>query len=106
EVDGSLAYVPWPELGEAQDGKDADARPEQVRHERTSTGLRPWILPGANPFLRDPAQHAERPDQAPPVVPESAAPELDDSAGSRSPCPTTGRSPDRSSSTARTEAWG
>ena len=80
EVDGSLAYVPWPELGEAQDGKDADARPEQVRHERTSTGLRPWILPGANPFLRDPAQHAERPDQAPPVVPESAAPELDDSA--------------------------
>src|SRR5699024_11820707 len=78
EVDGSLADGPWRELGEAQDGKDADARPEQVRHERTSTGLRPWILPGANPFRRDPAQHAERPGQAPPVAPESAAPQLDD----------------------------
>src|SRR5699024_3431056 len=80
QVDDSLAYIPWPALGEAQDGKDADARPEQVRHESSDTGLRPWILPSANPFLRDPATHAVCPEQAPPVVPDSAAPDLDDSA--------------------------
>ncbi|MGP9602200.1 beta-galactosidase GalB [Brachybacterium sp. AOP42-E1-35] len=79
QVDRALDYVPWPELGEAQDGKDADARPEQVRHDAAETGLRPWIQPGANAFLRDPAQHAQRPDQQPPVAPDAADPALDDS---------------------------
>jgi beta-galactosidase len=80
EVDRALDYVPWPALGEAQDGKDADARPEQVRHERSDTGLRPWILPSANPFVRDPAAHARRPAQAPPARPDAADPWFDDGA--------------------------
>lgn len=79
QVDRALDYVPWPELGEAQDGKDADARPEQVRHDAAEIGLRPWILPGANAFTHDPARQAQRPDQQPPVAPDAAAPALDDS---------------------------
>lgn len=79
QVDRALDYVPWPELGEAQDGKDADARPEQVRHDAAETGLRPWILPVANAFIHDPARHAQRPDQQPPVAPDAADPALDDS---------------------------
>lgn len=78
QVDEALAYVPWPALGEAQDGKDADARPEQVQHEAAETGLRPWILPTANPFVSDPAQHTQRPPTAPPVAPEAADPALVD----------------------------
>lgn len=79
QVDRALDYVPWPELGEAQDGKDADARPEQVHHAAAETGLRPWILPGANPLLRDPAQRAQRPEQQPLIAPDAADPALDDS---------------------------
>lgn len=78
QVDRALDYMPWPALGEAQDGKDADARPEQVRHDVADSGLRPWILPAANPFLADPAQHARRPEHAPPVTPEAASANLDD----------------------------
>ena len=78
QVDEALAYVPWPALGEAQDGKDADARPEQVRHESTDMGLRPWILPTANHFIHDPAKQTQRPDHPPQVAPEAADPALDD----------------------------
>ncbi|ATG56201.1 beta-galactosidase [Brachybacterium ginsengisoli] len=78
QVDHALDYIPWPELGAAEDGKDADARPEQVRHDAADTGLRPWILPTASPFVHDPSARAERPEGAPPVRPRAADPGTDD----------------------------
>lgn len=78
QVDHALDYIPWPDLGEAQDGKDADARPEAVRHATADIGLRPWILPSANALLPDASAHAARPDHAPPVTPDAADPAFDD----------------------------
>lgn len=79
EVDHALDYVPWPDLGDAQDGKDADARPELVRHEAADVGLRPWILPTANPLRADPARRPERPAHPPEVAPSAADPAFEDS---------------------------
>lgn len=80
DVDHALDYIPWPDLGTAADGKDADARPEDVRHDVAEDGLRRWILPDRNPFVADQAQRAERPVEAPPVRPEAAQLDVDDSA--------------------------
>lgn len=80
DVDHALDYETRPELGEAEDGKDADARPEQVDHGADdAVGLKPWILPSAAPLLADPADRARRPAEDPPVAPDAARTDLDDS---------------------------
>lgn len=80
DVDPALEYAPRPALGKAEDGKDADARPEEVQHETGEViGLRPWILPSGNPLLADPSQRSKRPAHDPAVTVGAAAPDLDDS---------------------------
>ncbi|MEE1650214.1 beta-galactosidase GalB [Brachybacterium sp. J144] len=79
EVDRALDYIPWPDLGEAEDGKDADARPEDVRHDVAEAGLRRWILPCRDEFVGDPAASTPRPAEKPLVRPDAAQPEHDDS---------------------------
>ena len=78
-VDHALDYAPRPALGLAQDGKDADARPEQVEHASADTGLKPWILPTANSLLPDRSRWTERPGHEPTVTVDAARPDLDDS---------------------------
>ena len=58
-----LDYDVRPDVAQSADGKDADARPDaaakvQSNGERV---LKPWILPTANPLIRDPAKHHARP---------------------------------------------
>lgn len=53
-----LRYDVRPVYDDAGDGKDADARPEEAAKVRRggSGVLKPWILPTANPFIKDPAK--------------------------------------------------
>jgi len=58
-----LDYDVRPDIAQSADGKDADARPDaaakvQAHGEHV---LKPWILPTANPLIRDPAKHHVRP---------------------------------------------
>jgi len=58
-----LDYDVRPDIAQSADGKDADARPDaatkvQANGERV---LKPWILPTANPLIRDPAKRHARP---------------------------------------------
>jgi len=78
QVDHALDYEPRPELGEAQDGKDADARPEQIEHMSADSGLKPWILPTAASLLPGHCPPPRRPDHDPAVTVEAARPDLDD----------------------------
>ncbi len=58
-----LRYDVRPAVDDSGDGKLADARPDAA--EKTDDAglavLKPWILPTANPFIRDPALHHVRP---------------------------------------------
>jgi beta-galactosidase len=58
-----LDYDVRPEVTDAQDGKVADARPDEaVRLDALDHSvLKPWILPTANAFIKDPARHHVRP---------------------------------------------
>ncbi len=58
-----LDYDIRPKVEKSADGKAADARPEAADGQpATSVAvLKPWILPTANPFIRDPARHHVRP---------------------------------------------
>ncbi|MDR7334343.1 beta-galactosidase GalB [Roseateles asaccharophilus] len=63
-----LAYDVRPEVKQSADGKVADARPDEAV--RTQAGaqdrvLKPWVLPSANPFIKDPAKRHRRPDGHP-----------------------------------------
>jgi len=61
-----LAYDLRPEITENTDGKDADAKPTEAIEMRSSGNfLKPWILPSANAFIRDPAKRHVRPDGNP-----------------------------------------
>lgn len=58
-----LDYDVRPKVERSADGKDADARPDEAAKvsahgERV---LKPWILPTANPLIRDPARRHVRP---------------------------------------------
>jgi len=58
-----LDYDVRPDIAQSADGKDADARPDaaakvQANGERV---LKPWILPTANPLIRDPDRRHARP---------------------------------------------
>lgn len=58
-----LDYDVRPEVVRSEDGKDADARPEEAQKiaARSEAVLKPWILPTGNAFIRDPAQRHARP---------------------------------------------
>ena len=58
-----LDYDVRPEVAQSADGKDADARPEEAAkvHANGQRVLKPWILPTANPLIRDPARRHVRP---------------------------------------------
>ncbi|MEZ0244286.1 MAG: glycoside hydrolase family 2 TIM barrel-domain containing protein, partial [Sphingomonas sp.] len=58
-----LDYDVRPAVDESGDGKAADTRPEDAQR-LDSAGLsvlKPWILPGGNAFIRDPAKRYVRP---------------------------------------------
>lgn len=59
-----LDYDVRPDVAQSADGKDADARPDEAAKVTARDGarvLKPWILPTANPLIRDPAKHHVRP---------------------------------------------
>jgi beta-galactosidase len=58
-----LDYDVRPEVVRSEDGKDADARPEEAekRAARAGAVLKPWILPSGNAFIKDPARRHSRP---------------------------------------------
>jgi len=80
-----LLYDVRPVLKPSEDGKAADARPEEAENagKVARPVLKPWILPTGNAFIRDPARRYARPAGDPggdmPVV----QPGFDDSAWSK-----------------------
>jgi len=58
-----LDYDARPEAGRGEDGKEADARPEDAVETAADAHdvLKPWILPTGNAFLPDKARHHVRP---------------------------------------------
>jgi len=62
-VDGQLDYDVRPVVQDNEDGKAADARPQQASRVRDDDHavLRPWILPTANALIADPAHRHARP---------------------------------------------
>lgn len=58
-----LDYDSRPQVIRSEDGKVADARPEEAAKvaPRTKAVLKPWILPAGNAFIRDRARWHERP---------------------------------------------
>ena len=80
-VGDSLLYDVRPKVTTSADGKEADARPEEA--ERVNAAgkpvLKPWILPTANPFIRDSARRHVRPPGDPGSDVPYVRPDFDDS---------------------------
>jgi len=61
DADG-LIYDVRPEIEDHRDDRPADAKPtEAVAVESSTSALKPWILPSANDFIKDPAGRFQRP---------------------------------------------
>lgn len=57
-----LIYDHRPVVTDRNDTRVADTRPDEaVKSESADFVLKPWILPSANPFIKDPARHHVRP---------------------------------------------
>jgi len=57
-----LIYDIRPIVTKNDDSKDADTMPTEAAHLTTVDGvLKPWVLPTANEFIKDPAKHHVRP---------------------------------------------
>jgi beta-galactosidase len=57
-----LIYDIRPIVTNNDDSKDADTMPTEAAHLTTADGvLKPWVLPTANAFIKDPAKHHVRP---------------------------------------------
>lgn len=58
-----LMYDVRPEVVQSADGKVADAQPEAAEQAKAPREgvLKPWVLPSANPFIRDAARRHVRP---------------------------------------------
>jgi beta-galactosidase len=58
-----LMYDLRPELMQSADGKVADAQPEAAEQAKGARDgvLKPWVLPSANAFIKDPARRHARP---------------------------------------------
>lgn len=84
EPAGSAPPPPYdvrPDPSGAQDDRPADAMPTEavkVAGEPVPV-LKPWILPGANPFIADPARRHPVPVAEPPPAPAAALAGFDDS---------------------------
>jgi beta-galactosidase len=67
DLASTLDYDVRPAIEEIQDGKDADARPEEAAEitARDSAVLKPWILPTGNAFIKDEARRYVRPSSHP-----------------------------------------
>ncbi len=62
----SLIYDVRPEVREGKDDGPADARPtEAVQLAAARFVLKPWIMPTANSFIKDPAKRYTRPEGSP-----------------------------------------
>lgn len=77
-----LLYDIQPVVDKSADGKEADARPDAaVKVDAgTQTVLKPWILPTANPLIKDPAKRHLRPAGDPGSDVAYVTPGFDDSA--------------------------
>ncbi|GAB3026586.1 beta-galactosidase GalB [Niabella terrae] len=72
-------YERRPDITAYKDGKVADTRATESALAQTADGgLKKWILPGANSFIKDPARHWPRPATPPPAGPVFAEPEFND----------------------------
>ncbi len=61
-----LIYDVRPEVTDGQDGKPADAMPTEAVDVQTAQAvLKPWILPTANDFIKNPDDRYERPEGNP-----------------------------------------
>ncbi len=80
-----LDYDVRPQVLRSEDGKVADARPEQAQHlDATATRvLKPWILPTANALIADPANSHVRPPGHPGSSVAFVQPQFDDSGWER-----------------------
>ncbi|MEA9748229.1 beta-galactosidase GalB [Xanthomonas campestris pv. raphani] len=80
-----LEYDVRPEVVRSEDGKVADARPEQAQHIDADARdvLKPWILPTANSLIADPTQRHVRPPGHPGSAVAYVQPTFDDSAWQR-----------------------
>jgi beta-galactosidase len=80
-----LDYDIRPQVLRSEDGKVADAQPEQAqRLDATATRvLKPWILPTANALIADPAKRHERPPGHPGSSVAFVQPQFDDSGWER-----------------------
>lgn len=77
-----LMYDVRPEVAVSADGKVADAQPEAATQATAGAALRvlkPWILPSANAFIKDPARHHRRPEGHPGSDVSHVQPDFDDS---------------------------
>ncbi len=62
----NLVYDIRPEVTESNDSKVADSKPEEAVQSQTSGDvLKPWILPTANAFIKNPGARHIRPDGSP-----------------------------------------
>lgn len=77
-----LDYDVRPQVVRSDDGKVADAQPEQAQLTDASAVrvLKPWILPTANGLIADPAQRHTRPPGNPGSTVAYVQPHFDDSA--------------------------
>lgn len=75
-----LIYDIRPVITDKNDAKDADTMPTEADHLTTPDGvLKPWILPTANEFIKDPAKHHRRPEGNPGSDFPFVQPNFDDS---------------------------
>jgi len=77
-----LMYDVRPEVQASADGKVADARPDEAIKATSDTKdrvLKPWVLPSANAFIKDPAKRHRRPEGHPGSDVDFVRPGFDDS---------------------------
>ncbi len=61
-----LIYDERPRLANRNDNIIADSKPtDTIRAASSGQGLKKWILPTANDFIKDPAKHHQRPEENP-----------------------------------------
>jgi beta-galactosidase len=76
-----LMYDVRPVVTLTEDGKEADAKPEEAAKVAAARQqvLKPWILPSGNPFIKDPAHRYRRPAGDPGSDVSYVQPAFDDS---------------------------
>ncbi|RYE98894.1 MAG: beta-galactosidase, partial [Oxalobacteraceae bacterium] len=81
----TLDYDVRPQVVRSEDGKVADAQPEQAQHldAAATRVLKPWILPTANALIADPAKRHARPPGHPGSTVAFVQAQFDDSGWER-----------------------